>query len=137
MKINFDEIENAFLFMNMGQSHGNTVILNKETGEMYYQSEYGDSDELPEDIDDDKYIELPDKDELGLGKRLVFRFISEFLPEKMDKVEEIFSRKGAYARYKDLLEYEEKLDEWHAYENEAEKQALKEWCEDNNIEVSG
>lgn len=104
---------------------------------MYYQSDYGDSDELPEDIDDDKYIELPDKNELDLGKRLVFRFASAFMPEKMDKVEEIFSRKGAYARFKDLLEYEGKLDEWHAYENEAQKKALKEWCEDNSIKISG
>ena len=78
----------------MGPGYGNSVHLNKETGEMYYQSEYGDSDELPEDIGDEKYIEIPDKNELNLGKGLVFLFVSTFIPEKIDKVEEIFSRKG-------------------------------------------
>lgn len=137
MKIEFDEVENAFLFVCMGPGHVNSVILNKETGEMYYQSEYGDSDELPEDINDEKYIELPDKSELNLGKRLVFQLVKKFMSEKMDKVEEIFSKKGAYARYKDLLEYQGKLNEWYAYENEAQTKALKEWCEDNNIESNG
>ena len=137
MKIEFDEVENAFNFISMGPGYENSAILNKETGEMYYQSEYGDSDELPEDIDDEKYIELPDKNELNLGKRLVFRFVKAFMPEKIDKVEEIFSKKGAYARFKDLLEYEGKLDDWYAYENEAQTKALKEWCEDNDIEING
>jgi Uncharacterised protein family (UPF0158) len=136
MKINFDDIENGFLFTSMGPDSGNTVTLNKETGEMYYQSEYGDSDELPDDIDDDVLIDLPDKNELELGKRLVFRFVSAFMPEKIDKVKEIFSKKGAYATFKELLECEEILDEWHVYENEARRKALKEWCEDNDIEVS-
>ena len=137
MKIKFDEIENAFLYTNMGSDYENSATLNKETGEIYYQSDLGDSDELPEDIDDDKYIELPDKNDLNLGKRLVFQFVMEFMPEKLNKVEEIFSRKGAYARYKDLLEYEEKLNEWYAYENEAQAKALKEWCEDNDIAING
>ena len=137
MKIDFGEIENAFLFMSMGPNYGNTVVLSRETGEMYYQSNYGDSDELPEDIDDDKYIELPDKNELDLGKQLALRFVTAFMPEKIDKVLEIFNRKGAYARYKDLLEYEGKLDKWYAYENEAQERALKEWCSSNNIDIRG
>ena len=39
---------------------------------------------MPDDIDDDKYIEIPDKRDLNLGQRLVFRFIDEYLPEKLD-----------------------------------------------------
>ena len=136
MKIEFDEVENAFMYMNMDPEYGNSVILNKDTGEMYYQSVYGDSDKLPEDIDDEKYIKLPDKSTLNLGKRLVFQFVKAFMPDKIDKVEEIFRKKGAYARYKDLLEYEEKLHEWYTYENEAQTKALKEWCEDNNIDIN-
>ena len=34
------------------------------------------------------------------------------------------------------MEYEGKLDEWYAYENEAQKTALKEWCEDNNLDIA-
>jgi hypothetical protein len=27
------------------------------------------------------------------------------------------------------------LDEWYNYENERQKEALKEWCRENNIEI--
>ena len=37
---------------------------------------------LPEDIDDgERYVPLPHKNDLGLGKPLILRFTNEFLPE--------------------------------------------------------
>jgi hypothetical protein len=73
MKIEFDEIENAFLFVSMGPMYGNQAILCRETGKIFYESELGDSDELPDDIDDpEKYIAIPHKNKLDLGKYLVF-----------------------------------------------------------------
>ena len=45
------------------------------------------------------------KNDLDLGSRLALRFADQHLPEKAaDKVYDIFRRKGAYARFKDLLE---------------------------------
>lgn len=96
----------------------------------------GDSDELPEDIDDpDKYITIPHKNELDLGKALVIKFTSEYLPEELDRVYLIFRRKGAYSRYKDLLERKGVLENWYEYENKRQNEALKEWCRENNIEI--
>src|SRR6516165_3207892 len=46
---------------------------------------------------------IPDKRELDLGKPLVLDFAREFLPVDYDEVRHIFSRRGAYRRYKDLL----------------------------------
>jgi hypothetical protein len=54
-------------------------------------------------VDDEKYISIPDKRELNLGKPLVLDFAREFLPVDYDEVRHIFSRRGAYRRYKDLL----------------------------------
>lgn len=76
MSIKYDDLENAFLFVNMQPPCTNTAILNKETGETYYESGYGDSDELPEDIEDEKYIEVPNKNDLKLGRNFVFEFVS-------------------------------------------------------------
>ena len=136
MKIEFDEIENAFFFVSMGPMYDNQAILCRETGKIFYESELGDSDELPDDIDDpEKYIAIPHKHELDLGKYLVFQFVSEFIPEKTERVEEIFSKKGAYSRFKDLLEHIGLLDKWYEYENKAQSEALKEWCSANNIEI--
>jgi len=136
MAISFDDIENAFLFVSMDQQGMHNAYLNKETGQIFYTSEMGDSDELPEDFDDpEKYIAIPHKNDLELGKALVVEFASKYLPKEMDKVYSIFRSKGAYSRYKDFVQRKGLLDEWYKYENERQKAALKEWCMENNIEI--
>jgi hypothetical protein len=138
MAISFSDIENAFLFVSMDQMFMHNAYLCKETGEIFYTSEMGDSDELPEDIDDpEKYIAIPHKNELDLGKALVIEFTSEYLPEELDRVYSIFRHKGAYSRYKDLLEKKGTLEDWYKFENERQELALKEWCRENNIEIKG
>ena len=135
MATDFDDIENAFFYVSMDDSYNN-AILDTESGEIYYTSEFGDSDELPEDIyEDEKYIYVPGQRDLDLGKPLVIEFVSEFLPNKLDKVHSIFSRKGAYSRYKDFLERNGFLDEWYDFEDKRRKEALKEWCKENNIKL--
>ena len=138
MAISFDDIENAFFFVSMDQQFMHNAYLCKETGQIFYTSEMGDSDELPEDIDDpDKYITIPHKNDLDLGKALVIEFTSQYLPEELDRVYSIFCRKGAYSRYKDLLERKGFLDKWYKFEDERQKVALKEWCRENSIEIEG
>ena len=138
MKIPFDDIERAFLFVTMQPEFGNQALLSKITGKMFYISEFGDSDELPDDIEDsDDYIEIPHKNELDLGKQLVYQFVSEHLPEEYDRVAQIFRRKGAYSRYKDLLDREGLLDKWHKYEDSKQSKALRKWCSENNIDYIG
>jgi len=134
----FQDIESAFMFVSMAPEFQNSAILSRETGEIYYVSEIGDSDELPDDVDDaEKYIEIPHKNELDLGKALVLEFASEHLPEDLQEVDRIFNRKGAYARFKQLLEDKDMLDQWYEYENRRQDSALREWCTENNIEVTG
>ena len=137
MKIKFDDIENAFLYVSMSHMLENQAILCKETGEIFYISEMGDSDDLPDDIDEsDNYIEIPHKNELDLGRELVFRFVSEHLPEEYNRVAQVFRKKGAYSRYKDLLEHEGLLEKWYEFENDAQSKALREWCKENNIDLA-
>ncbi|MDF1590409.1 MAG: UPF0158 family protein [Desulfobacterales bacterium] len=138
MPVSFDDIENAFFFVSMDQQFMHNAYLCKETGEIFYTSEIGDSDELPEDIDDpDKYIAIPHKNELDLGKALVIEFTLEYIPEELDGVYSIFRRKGAYSRYKELLESKGALEDWYKFENERQKMALREWCRENGIETVG
>jgi hypothetical protein len=136
MKIKFDDIENAFLYVSMSPMSSNQAILSKETGKIFYISETGNSVDLPDNIDDsDNYIEIPHKNELDLGKNLVFRFVSEHLSEEYNRVEQIFRKKGAYSRYKELLERNGLLDQWHGFENYAQSMALREWCKENNVDL--
>jgi hypothetical protein len=135
MPIKFRDIEDAFFFVSMGEMYMNSAILCIETGEIFYISDFGDSDELPEDIDDDndKYIEIPHKNELDLGKPLVLEFSAMYLPDNLEKVNSFFHKKGAYSRFKNLLESKGLLDKWYAFEKAEQENALMEWIKENNI----
>ncbi len=134
----FQDLENAFMFVSMAPQSENSAILSKETGEIYYVSGLGDSDELPDDVEDAyKYIEIPHKTELDLGKALVLDFASEYLPGDVQEVTKIFNRRGAYSRFKQLIESKGMLDQWYEYEERKQEAALREWCTQNGIEVEG
>jgi Uncharacterised protein family (UPF0158) len=134
----FAELQDALEFVSVGAPSENEAYLDRQSGKIYYHSEYCDFDEeLPDDLDDQKYIAIPDKRELDLGKPLVLDFVRQFLPNDYDEVRRIFSRKGAYGRYKDLLVEWGALDRWYDYSNKAEEAALREWCAENGIELSG
>ncbi|OGA38126.1 MAG: hypothetical protein A3G24_09315 [Betaproteobacteria bacterium RIFCSPLOWO2_12_FULL_62_13] len=137
--VKFDALLDAFEFVSFGRPMEHEAYLRTKTGAIHYHSEYGDNEEpLPDDIEDsEKYIAIPHKNDLDLGKRLVLKFAAEFLPDALGKVQEIFRRSGAYARFKDLLEQRGMLQQWYEYEAKAQKEALREWCEDNGIEIDG
>ena len=135
MKIKYFDIELAFDFVSSQRRFTNEAFVSKTTGEIYFASAYGDSDELPEDIEDaDKYIALPHKNDLDLGIVLVREFVWQCLPDQAEQVERIFSRKGAYARFKDFLERLGLLEEWYRFEAGRTEAALKRWCVEQRIE---
>ncbi len=132
----YSDIEDAFMFVSGSPQEENYAYVNKETGESYFISSFGESDELPDDLEEnDKYLSVPHKNELNLGRDLVFDFVSIHLPGELKQVREIFNRKGAYSRYKDLLESRKMLQIWYEYEQKATEKALREWCRENNISL--
>jgi hypothetical protein len=139
MEIEFSEIDTAFTFVSFGDQYEHYAYLNRKTGETYYVSETGATDEdIPEDLyENEDYIEIPHKNDLNLGRNLVFDFIGSRLPEDFGKVQTYFSKKGAYSRFKDFLEQNELLDEWHQFENEQIEKELRSWCRINKINVVG
>src|SRR5207247_2084467 len=100
--VNWGDLLDAYLSVDSGSPGENEAFLNLETGEFLYRSASGDDlDELPSDIDDapEKYLQIPDKREFDLGKRLAIRFVREFLPADIGRAEIIFSARGAYGRF--------------------------------------
>jgi hypothetical protein len=57
------------------------------------------------------------------------------LPDDVDDVRNIFSNRGAYRRFRDLIERRNVLDRWYAFSNEAQERALRDWCEVEQIEL--
>jgi hypothetical protein len=136
--IKFGDIQDAFFFVSSAAYGMNSALLHKDTGQILYCSEMGDIDEIgDEDLDSDMYIEIPHKNDLDLGQRLVFEFIKTHLPDEYHRVEQIFRRRGAYGRFKGFLESKGLLESWYAFESQREEQALRQWCERNEIELSG
>ncbi len=118
----------------------NEAYICLRTGRIYWISgdpgAIDEEEEIPEDIhDSDKYLPAPDKRELDLGNRLVFDFVRQFVPQRYDDVREMFRRKGAYRRFKDLLERQGLLEEWYRFSDEQEAKALAEWCEVEGLEL--
>src|SRR5260370_24430803 len=141
MPASFQEILLAFEFVDSA-SGLHEAYLCRRTGKIYFNSEFSDfeefNDELPDDIEDDeKYVAIPGKRELGLGKPLALDFAREFLPDDFDEVRYMFSKRGAYQKFRALLTQRNALDRWYDFESKATEQALREWCELNSIEVTG
>ncbi len=137
MPVSFSELLDAFEFASLGQLGESQAFVNRRTGKIHYRSDYTDEEEdLPDDIDGEDYVEVPQKRDLGLGKRTALDFAREFMASDFDGVREIFSRKGAYGRFKDLLDRRGKLESWYEFSNNAEEAALRAWCEDCELELS-
>jgi len=89
-----------------------------------------DAAELPDDPETAGYILVPHRRDLDLGKKLALAFAVEELPEAQMDVRDIFSRKGAYRRFKYLLQAKGALERWYAYEERAIEAAMCRWCDD-------
>ncbi len=137
MYVSLKDLREAFEFVSAADAGEHQAFLCKQSGKLYCHSELcEDLDIFPDDIDDsEKFLPIPDKKELDLGKPLALDFAREFLPDDFDDVRQFFSSKGAYARFKDLLHRRASLDRWYDFEAKAEERALRLWCELNSIEV--
>ena len=136
--ISFSKIQDAFLFVSSAGYGMNSAVLCKDTGQVFYSSEMGGIDEIgDEDLDRDKCIDIPHKNDLDLGQRLVFEFVEKHLPDGYHHVRQIFRKRGAYGRFKDFLESKELLQSWYDFERRREEYVLRQWCKENEIEVSG
>ncbi len=135
MTVNYSDLEMAFDFVSSGAGYDHAAYLNKESGEIFYESDSSE-DEIPEDVFENvKYINIPDKKDFGLGKPLALKFAELYLPNDIEKVYSIFRSKGAYSSFKSLLEAKSQLENWYEYEQCAIKQAIIQWCEHNGIEL--
>lgn len=135
--ISFSDIYDAFIFVSSDSYGMNTAVLCKDTGQILYRSEMGGFDEIgEEDLDWDTCVDIPHKNDLDLGQHLVFEFVEIHLPNEYDHVRQIFRKRGAYGRFKDVLESKELLETWHEFVNQREQQGLKQWCIENGIETS-
>ncbi len=132
----FEDLELAFHFIDAHGGYDCEVWISRSTGEVFYGSDATGIHEVPEDLlESDEYVRMPDRFELDLGKNLVWEFVEREIPGLRPRVREIFSRRGAYGRYKDFLQQLGLLDRWFRFENEKIRETLLRWCEEQGIPV--
>lgn len=128
------------LFVSSSGYGENSAVLDKSTGKIYYRSDYAGLDEFEEfpeyEYDSAIHIEIPHKNDLDLGRDLVFEFVERFIPDDYERVNNMFRKRGAYSRYKDLLDSKGMLQKWYDFENQRGQSALLRWCEENEIDVT-
>jgi hypothetical protein len=137
--VKYDDISDAFEFVGSAPPCSNSAYISRDTGQVYWTSELAPLDEeVPDDLGaSDRYLLVPHKTELDLGRNLALRFAASELPEHYDQVVDIFRRKGAYARFKELLDSVGALKRWYDYQAEATEAALRGWCAANDIQLVG
>ena len=113
------------------------AYISKITGEVVMDAEEVSGEKCPmEDIEfHGDYIRVPSKRDLDLGQRLVWKFVEREIPGLYDRVREIFSRRGAYRRYKDFLEYNGILETWYNFESDEMRGAVLDWCDEHQIPI--
>lgn len=130
------ELMDAALWTSATGPFENAAYVDRQTGRIWQVGgDWEDEDDpAPEDLDDGAlYLEVPDHAGLGLGRRLALRFGQEQAPQLAEKVYRCFEKKGAYGRFKNLLDDHGLLQAWYDYEAAATEQALREWAADNGI----
>jgi hypothetical protein len=139
VKIKFSELLDAFTFSSAGTALDCYAYINLDTGAVYLVSDDMDintEQEVPDDVEtSDRYLPVPHKKDLDLGRTLVFSFTEEELPDDYETVRDIFRSKDAYGRYKDFLASRHMLQNWYDYESRMTEAALRAWCQENGIEV--
>jgi hypothetical protein len=136
--INLADLSEAFDFVSAAPPGDHSAYVSLETGAIHWVSDDDafEMDDVPDDLEtSDRCIEVPHRHDLDLGNGVPLRFTDERMPRRYRDVERMFRRRGAYARFKDLLDQEGLLDQWYAYETAVTERALRAWCERVGLQV--
>lgn len=131
------DLLDAFEFVSFGPPCQHEASLSLADGRFFLSS---DGEPLDDELDEEPeslegFLQIPHKYDLDLGTDLVMKFAAHELPDHYDQIVGIFRHKGAYRRFKDLLDSLGALERWYTYEKEATERALREWAAANELEL--
>lgn len=134
--ISRDDLHLAVEHMTGGQDYGAAAYVDRQTGAILWAGD-GMEEPLPEDIDnEERYLPVPSKKELGLGRDDALAFTEEHAPQLLDRTEAIFRRAGAFQSFKVLMHDAGLLPQWYAHQDARLREALEEWVEEEGLQFS-
>ena len=136
--VSFADLLAAYEWVSASAPMENDAYVSRATGKIHWASSVTDvEEELPEDVEDGSiYVAVPHKYDLDLGRALALRFADEHLPDSYEVIAGFFRKRGAYGRFKDLLERRDCLQAWYDYEAHAVECALREWSGENGLPLT-
>ena len=136
MKADYSELHDAVVFVSDAFLVEHTAMICRSTGEICFAMEDEELDEIPEDAyDSDDWVPVPEFRDIGCGTNLVHEFVAERLEDDASEVHRIFRCEGAYGRFKHLLAHRGLLEDWYQYETNRQQLAIRDWCQENGIEL--
>ena len=134
--VKFDDLLAAYEWVSSSPDDSEAFV-SRVTGTVHWSSSTIElDDDLPEDIEDASiYVAVPNKYDLNLGKNLALTFAEDQLADSYLTIANIFRQRGAYSRFKDLLERKDCLQAWYDYEAKATELALREWAAEEGITI--
>jgi hypothetical protein len=136
-RVQLSPLLDAYEWASATGPYENAAYVSRESGQIWLVSDFDDmGEEPPEDAGDESlYVTVPNKNELDLGRNLALRFADEQLPQYASQIRGFFSKPGAYAKLKDLLDAQGVLEAWYAYESAGVQEALRAWAAENDLEL--
>jgi len=87
-------------------------------------------------LETDDYISLPSKfdiHEYEIMERFCLSITDDEIRERMYRS---IKGSGAFRRFKDNIQRNNRVEDWYKYREEAIKQIAIDWCEENDIEFT-
>lgn len=136
--IPFRDLQTAFMYVSGGPPFERNAYIAKDTGQVYQAGQgYDAFKRVPVDVDDnERYWSVPHRQDLDLGGKLELKFVEDYIPEKFAVAEEFFHRRGAHAKFHDLVEQQGMDAHWRQYEHEATVKALRLWAQVEGLSLA-
>src|SRR5260370_42085357 len=136
--VKYDDLSMAFDFISSASPMEHNAYVSLDAGEVYWTSDSNDAfdEDVPDDLEtSDRYLTIPHKNDLDLGRGLALRFVAQQLPARYDQVEGFFRRQGAYSHFKSLLQREGALEDWYTFDADSVDSALSQWLAAHALEI--
>jgi hypothetical protein len=106
MPVDLEDLQMAHEWLGACEAAGTPgqAYVSRATGAVHWCGD-GIDEDVPEDIEDGTlYVAVPSQRDLHLGRSVALCFVEEQMPDHFDTVAGYFERRGAYARFKTLLD---------------------------------
>lgn len=105
------------------------VFYNTETGETVLWMDYGDNDIDEDELEDEKYIALPDRFEIN-----EYHMMETFAYDRDERLVDAIKGRGAFRRFKDTAAEIGLIDDWYEFRDNCYKSRAEDWCAGHGLE---